>query len=261
MKTYLSTIKERSSYLGLKKLENNFNEYVKYAQTKELGNIDFLEYIIEKEYIYKRERSVLYRIEESRLPRPHKLLSDFDFNFQPKLRKELIKNLSTLHFLQNRESLLFIGDCGTGKSHIAQALGMIACENGYKVFYTTCAALIEELNVGIFEKTLEKRLRKYIKPDLLIIDEMGHDRLELHVAKEAHLLFKVIDERYKLHKSLIFTTNVEESGWAEYLNDPISIAAIIDRIFHRSAIIEIKGPSYRKHQGKQLQEKYQNIEK
>jgi len=255
------TIQQMISYLGLKKLEQNFNEYVTHSQDNQFGNIEFLEYIIEKEYIYRRERRVLYRIEESRLPKPHKLLSDFDFNFQPSLRKEHIKNLATLHFIQNKESLLFIGDCGTGKSHIAQALGLIACENGYKVFYTTCAALITELNSGVFEKTLEKRLRKYINPDLLIIDEMGHDRMELHLTKEAHLLFKVIDERYKINKSVIFTTNVAENDWAEYLRDPIATNAILDRIFHRSAIIQIKGPSYRKHEGKQLQEKYHKNEK
>jgi DNA replication protein DnaC len=74
----------------------------------------------------------------------------------------------------------------TGKSHLAQALGLIACEHGYKVLYTTCASLIGDLNSGVFEKNLFKRLRKYVNPDLLIIDEMGHDRLELQVTKEAH---------------------------------------------------------------------------
>ena len=166
-------------------------------------------------------------------------------------------DLATIEFIKNKESLLFIGDCGTGKSHLAQALGMIACEKGHKVLYTTCSGLINDLNNGVFEKNLPKRLRRYTLPDLLIIDEMGHDRLELQLTKEAHLLFKVVDERYRYNRSLIFTTNVEENDWAEYLADPISTRAILDRIFHRSLKIEIKGPSYRQHQGKELQKKYE----
>ena len=117
--------------------------------------------------------------------------------------------------------------------------------------------MLNDLNTGVYEKTLTKRIRKYITPDLLVIDEMGHDRLELEVTKEAHLLFKVIDERYKQEKPLIFTTNVQQQDWAEYLGDPISTDAILDRIFHRSVKVEIKGTSYRKHEGEKLQQKYQ----
>jgi len=99
---------------------------------------------------------------------------------------------------------------------------LISCQKGYKTLYTTCSDLINDLNAGVYEKTLEKRMRKYTNPDLLVIDEMGHDRLELQVVKEAHLLFKVIDQRYNDNKSLIFTTNVEEADWAEFLGDPIT---------------------------------------
>ena len=86
---------------------------------------------------------------------------------------------------------------------------------------------------------------------------MGHDRLELEVTKEAHLLFKVINERYNLEKPLIFTTNGEEDGWAEYLGDPISTRAILDRIFHHSIRVTIKGPSYRLHQGDLMRKRYE----
>ncbi len=259
MKNNQKSIEEMSLYLGFKNLEQKYKHYVDKAQENQMGHIEFLELILQEETIYRQERSINYRIEESRLPRPYKLLSDFDFNFQPALNKDLIRNLSTMYFLKNRESLLFIGDCGTGKSHLARALGMIACQNRYKVLYTTCASLITDLNNGVFEKNIEKRLRKYTAPELLIIDEMGHDRMELHITKEAHLLFKVIDERYKLQRSLIFTSNVSENDWAEYLQDPISTNAILDRIFHRSAKIEIRGPSYRQYEGKLLQKKYQDI--
>ena len=257
MKTKPDTIAQMSQYLGLKNLALHHTELIQRAHEKQLGLLDFLEMVLGEEALRKRECSIRYRIGESHLPRPYKLLSDFDFGFQPKLRKSLVMDLATMEFIKHQESLLLIGDCGTGKSHIAQALGMIGCEQGYKVLYTTCAALIGDLNSGVFEKNLLKRLRKYVNPDLLIIDEMGHDRLELQVTKEAHLLFKVVDERYQLNRPLIFTTNVEEKAWAEYLGDPVSTRAILDRIFHHAVKIEIHGPSYRQHQGMELQKKYE----
>lgn len=257
MKNNTENIAELSEYLGLKKLAQQYQQYIQQAHEKQLGFQEFLQVILQEESIRKRECNIRYRIKESRLPHPYKLLDDFDFGFQPTLRKSLIMDLATMEFIKNKESLLMIGLNGTGKSHLAQALGMIGCEKGYKVLYTTCSALINDLNNGVYEKNLPKRIRRYTCPDLLIIDEMGHDRLELQMAKEAHLLFKVVDERYRLSRSLIFTTNVEENDWAEYLGDPISTKAILDRIFHCSVKIEIKGPSYRLHQGKELQKKYE----
>jgi DNA replication protein DnaC len=257
MKTKTDNIFELSEYLGLKRVSQQYQIYIQQAHEKQLGFLEFLEMILQEEAIRKRETSIRYRISESRLPRPYKLLDDFEFSFQPTLRKSLIMDLATMEFIKNKESLLFIGDCGVGKSHIAQGLGMIACEKGYNVLYTTCSGLITDLNNGVYEKTLPKRLRKYAFPELLIIDEMGHDRLELQLTKEAHLLFKVVDDRYRCNRSVIFTTNVDENDWAEYLGDPISTRAILDRIFHRSLKIEIRGPSYRQYQGKELQKKYE----
>jgi DNA replication protein DnaC len=155
-----------------------------------------------------------------------------------------------------QQSEQFIGNNGTGKSHLAQSLALLACQGGYRTYYTTCSELIRDLNQGVYEKTLEKRIKKYINAELLLIDEMGHDRLELQVVKEAHLLFKVIDQRYKENKPLIFTSNIEEEDWPEFLGDPISTSAILDRIFHHSVIVKIYGPSYRKYQSELLQKKY-----
>jgi DNA replication protein DnaC len=249
--------KENCRYLGLKHLLENYGTIIEKANASNVGLYDFLYEIIQTEADLKRERSIQYHIRESKLPQPYKLLADFDFEFQPKLNKRLIMDLATMEFMRHKESILFIGDCGTGKSHLSRSLALIACEKGNNVLYTSCSGMINDLNVGVYEKTLSRRIRKYTTPDLLVIDEMGHDRLELEITKEAHLLFKVIDERYNLNKPIIFTTNVEEADWADYLGDPISTKAILDRIFHHSIKIEIKGPSYRKHEGEMLQKKYQ----
>ncbi|MCX6011835.1 MAG: IS21-like element helper ATPase IstB, partial [Chloroflexi bacterium] len=232
MNTEISIFKENCRYLGLKNLQEQYETLIEKANTSDVGFYEFLYEVVQSEANSRRERSIRYRIHESKLPQPCKLLADFDFSFQPKLKKKLIMDLATMEFIRHKESVLFIGDCGTGKSHLARSLALIACEKGNKVFYTSCAGMLNDLNTGVYEKTLIKRMRKYINPDLLVIDEMGHDRLELEVTKEAHLLFKVIDERYKLNKPLIFTTNVDEADWADYLGDPISTKAILDRIFH-----------------------------
>jgi DNA replication protein DnaC len=252
----LQTFEENCHYLGLKYLCKEYQAIIESANQNNTSLFDFLATIIQNEVNQKIERSIQYRVKESKLPYPYKLLSDFDFLFQPKLKKRLVMDLATIDFVKQKQSILFIGPPGTGKSHLARSLAFIACQKRYIVLYTTCSSMLNDLNTGVYEKTLLKRLRKYITPDLLLIDEMGHDRLELEVTKEAHLLFKVIDERYKQNKSLIFTTNVEEQDWAEFLGDPISTRAILDRIFHRSIKVEIQGNSYRKYEGEQLQKQY-----
>lgn len=252
---------ENCRNLGLKHLEKEYDSLIRQAGESDIGYGAFIRQIVAAEAAVKRECRILYRIKESKLPKPYKLLDDFDFSFQPNLRKKLIMDLATLDFLRRRESVLLIGDPGTGKSHLARALGFIACRECHKVLYTTCSDMLSDLNQGVYEKTLQRRLQKYILPELLLIDEMGHDRLELEVTKEAHLLFKVINERYNREKPVIFTTNVEEPGWGDYLGDPISTTAIQDRIFHHSIQVEVRGPSYRKYEGELLQQKYAQKEK
>ena len=244
-------------YIGLKLLSQEHQNIISQAQSTSPGYYEFINSIVLQEVAAKKQRRIDSLIKNSRLPQPLKILGDFDFDFQPSLDKRLIMDLATLSFLERKESILFISRMnGVGKSHIARSLGYIACQKEYKTYYTTCSELINDLNAGVYEKTLGKRMRKYISCDLLIIDEMGHDRLELQAVKEAHLLFKVIDQRYNNSKSLIFTTNVEEPDWAEFLGDPITTAAILDRIFQNSVIVRINGPSYRMYQSELLQEKY-----
>lgn len=248
---------EGCRYLGLKLLAEEYQQMVDRANEDSPGYYEFISNIVQAEAAAKRQRRVETLIKSSRLPQPLKMLADFDFDFQPKLDRRLIMELASLRFIERNESILFTSTMnGVGKSHIARSLALMACQSGYKTYYTTCSDLINDLNAGVYEKTLGKRMRKYVNPDLLLIDEMGHDRLELQVVKEAHLLFKVIDQRYNDNKSLIFTTNVEEPDWAVFLGDPITTKAILDRIFHHSVIVRINGPSYRMYQSELLQKKY-----
>lgn len=251
---------ENCRYLGLTCLEKEYHQLIRQAGKTEMGYAAFIQHIVAGEAARKKERSAHYRLQESRLPKPYKLLEAFDFAFQPRLKKKLMMDLATLGFLRRGESILFIGDPGTGKSHLARALGFIACGERFNVLYTTCSGMLADLNRGVYENTLTKRLSRYITPQLLIIDEMGHDKLELEMTKEAHLLFKVINERYNAEKPVIITSNVEESSWGDYLGDPVSTQALQDRILHRSIRVQIKGPSFRKYEGEQLRKTYEKYD-
>jgi len=243
-------------YLKLNLLAEQYRQMVDRANEKEIGYFEFISEAIRTEAASTRQRRIEYLIKKSRLPQPLKMISDFDFDFQPTLDRRLIMDLASLDFMDRNASVLFLGSNGTGKSFLGQSLALLACQHEYRTYYTTLSGLIGDLNTGVYEKTLEKRIRKYINPELLVIDEMGHDRLELQIVKEAHLLFKVIDKRYNDNKPMIFTSNVEKELWPEFLGDPITTSAILDRIFHHSVIVEIYGPSYREYQGKLLQEEY-----
>jgi len=254
--------KENCRYLGLKQLADQYQQKIDAAnRDKNMGYYEFIQNIIQEEVSVKKQRHIEYLIKNSKLPEPLKILGDFDFDFQPGLDRRLIMDLATLQFLKARQSILLTSkNNGVGKSHIARSLALLACQNGYKTYYTTCSKLIADLNQGVFEKTLDQRMKKYTKPELLVVDEMGHDRLELQIVKEAHLLFKVIDHRYNNSQSMIFTTNVEEAEWAEFLGDPITTSAILDRIYHNSVIIKFKGESYRRFQSGELQKQYAGSE-
>jgi DNA replication protein DnaC len=243
-------------YLKLPLLAEEYRQMVDKANEQTMGYFEFINEVVRAETASTRQRRVESLIKNSRLPQPLKMISGFDFDFQPTLDRRLIMDLASLEFMERNASVLFQGSNGAGKSHLAQSLALIACQKEYRTYYTTLSGLIGDLNTGVYEKTLEKRMRKYINPELLVIDEMGHDRLELQIVKEAHLLFKVIDKRYNDNKPLIFTSNVEKELWPEFLGDPITTSAILDRIFHHSVLVEINGPSYREYQGKLLQEKY-----
>ena len=177
---------ENCSYLGLKILEEEYQQMIDRANEGSIGYYEFISNIVQAEAAAKKQRRIESLIKTSRLPQPLKMLADFDFDFQPGLDRRLIMDLASLQFIERNESILFTSKMnGVGKSHIARSLALVACQREYKTFYTTCSDLINDLNAGVYEKTLEKRMRKYTNPDLLVIDEMGHDRLELQVSKRS----------------------------------------------------------------------------
>ncbi len=199
------------------------------------------------------ERRIERKIKESRLPE-RVLLADFDFNFQTGIEKSQIMELSNLDFVKKKQGLIFAGNSGTGKSHLAKSLLLIGCQKVYKCRYTTAAKMLNDLFASLADDSLEKKLKQYITPDLLLIDELGFDKLEQETAKNASLFFKVIEGRYCKASTLI-TTNIDFKELGDYLGDPVVTTAIVDRMIHHAIIINVEGPSYRMHESKKLNSK------
>lgn len=196
------------------------------------------------------QRRIERRIKESRLPE-RKLLADFDFNFQKGVNKAHILELAKLDFVRRKQGVILAGNSGTGKSHIAKALLLIGCQETYRCRYTTATDMLRDLLAGLADDTLEQKLKRYLTPDLLLIDEVGFDRLEQQDARNACLFHKVIDGRY-CKNSTIITTNIDFKELGDYLGDPVITTAIVDRMVHHSIILSIEGPSWRLYQSQQL---------
>jgi DNA replication protein DnaC len=196
------------------------------------------------------ERRIERRIKDSRLPE-RKLLSDFDFSFQKGIDQGQIMELATLSFVERKQGLILAGSSGTGKSHIAKALLLIGCTKLYRCRYTTAADMLKDLMASLADASLEQRLKAYTRADILLIDEVGFDRLEQESTRNASLFFKVIDQRY-CKASTLLTTNIDFKALGDYLGDPVMTTAIVDRMVHHSIIINIQGPSWRINESKKL---------
>lgn len=208
------------------------------------SRLGFLWRLVEPQWHRRQERTVERRIDEAAFP-ARKSLDGFDFAFQPKLDKDRVLELATLNFIRRGQNLILGGMSGTGKSHIAIALGHLACAAGFRTRYTTSADMLAKLHAALATGSLHEALKPYVRPDLLIIDEIGLDRAEKEQVADAQLFYKVIKPRYEEPRSMIITSNIQWDAWGSYLGDDLATVAILDRLIHQGYLITIDGPSYR----------------
>ena len=168
--------------------------------------------------------------------------------------------IAKLDFAGRKQGLVIAGNSGTGKSHIAKALLLIGCTLLYRCRYTTAADMLTDLLCSRADNSFPRKLRHYTSPDILLIDEIGFDRLEQQDTRNASLFFKVIDGRY-CKGSTILTTNIDFKELGDYLGDPVVTTAIVDRMVHHSILITIQGPSWRMHESKRLNAQARNPSK
>ncbi len=246
----LSRIRNSLKILRLNEIRRVLDDEFARAAQESSSPTDLLERLLTLEANALIQRRIERRIKESKLP-DRKLLSDFDFTFQKGVNKTQIMELAKLDFVDRKQGVIIAGNSGTGKSHIAKALLLLGCRKTYRCHYTTAADMLRELIASLADGTLDKKLKRYVSPDILLIDEVGFDRLEHQDAGNANLFHKVIDGRYCKGSTMI-TTNIDFKELGDYLGDPVITTAIVDRMVHHSIIFNIEGPSWRLHQSQQL---------
>lgn len=246
----MSRIRDSLKILRLNEISRVLDDELARVAQESSPPTDLLERLLTLEANALIQRRIERRIKESKLP-DRKLLSDFDFAFQKGVNKTQIMELAKLDFVDRKQGVIIAGNSGTGKSHIAKALLLLGCRKTYRCRYTTAADMLRELIASLADGTLDKKLKRYVSPDILLIDEVGFDRLEQQDASNANLFHKVIDGRYCKGSTMI-TTNIDFKELGDYLGDPVITTAIVDRMVHHSIIFNIEGPSWRLYQSQQL---------
>ena len=170
----------------------------------------------------------------------------FDWAFQPRLDRRTVEELFSLSFIERHEDLLLTGKSGTGKSHILQALAIKACGQEWMVRYARCVDLVDDLYAGLADGSYERRMKKWCRPPLLVVDDVGLGQLKRREGEPtaAHMLFTLLDRRHGKATTAL-SSNIKLSAWGNYLGDATLAAAVLDRLAANSIRIDIDGPSYR----------------
>lgn len=220
-------------------LGQHYRTLVREAVDGNLDHLRFLAACLEHEVNKRQEQRQLYLLKQAKFPMPKTLL-DFKFHKIPKLPKMKVEQLAEGKFVRRKENVICIGKPGTGKSHIAVAIGMGAMQQGHRVRFTPVMQLIQELQLAEAEYRLPRYLKTWNKYDLIILDELGY----VPLGEGGKLLFQFISQRYE-RGSLIITSNLEFSRWVEVFGDPALTTALLDRLTHHSHILLFDGESYR----------------
>jgi len=212
------------------------------AQTHQLPHAQFLELIFQDELNVRAQRLIEKRRKAAGF-REQKTLEDFDWTFNPLIPRAPFYELATGQFVRQRHDVLLCGPPGIGKSHLAQAIGYHVIKAGFQVVYTSIFDLVRELQAEQSPAQLDRSLARYLKPDLLLIDDMG---LKVLPPKSGEILLEIILRRYE-NRSTLMTSNRPVEEWGKLLNDAPAATAILDRLLHHAEIIAMKGKSYRLH--------------
>ena len=234
----MQNLKEELTYLKLNFMAENLEQLIK---EKKETHLDFLEAVIHAEIVEKKQKATERRIKVARIP-VTKTLEAFNFAHPKHIEPEKIRMLFRLNFIERKENVIFCGGVGLGKTHLASALAMNACRAGYTVIFSSAVDIINSLKAAQHSNKLTQVMKKYIRPQLLVIDELGY----MPVDKEAcDLLFQIVSRRYE-NSSIIITTNRPYKDWPIIFNNDATVtSAILDRLLHHVETIKIEGRSYR----------------
>ena len=227
--------------LKLSEIAKSYREVLDEAARKGSSFLEVLAILIGLEQAAREQRALERRLRKARLPKP-KSLADYDFQFPKRIPKAAILRWFDCDFIEQHGCAVLIGPTGTGKSHLLTALGYTAVERGHSVCHTRVVDMINHLTAAQFNGLLGKTLRTYVRPSLLLLDELGYLPIDKH---GADLLFQVVAARYELG-SIVITTNRPFREWGQLFDVDNTLAtALIDRLMHHGEGIVIQGDSYR----------------
>ena len=213
---------------------------VRRIERGEITALEAIDSLLAEEHATRENGRVAVALKTARVT-PPKTLEGFDFSFQPSLDRGRVLALAQLDFITRAEVLHFLGPPGTGKSHLATALGVAAVRAGRSVYRATLAEIVEALGRAEREGRLLERIRFYARPALLIVDEIGYLPI---TAGGANLFFQLVNARYE-KGAMILTSNRGFAEWGEVFGDPVVATALLDRLLHHAVVVQIEGASYR----------------
>ena len=226
--------------LNLKRFRENIDAYLDMIAGGTKTALDSLYELTEMEMEYRKEQAITGCVKVANFPYL-KEINEFDFSFQPSLDKAKIMDLMTLRFLEKSENIIFCGTPGVGKTNLAVAIGIEAAKRRQCVYFITFQDLISQLKKADSENRLETRIKFFCRYKLLIIDELGYQKMDVD---SANLFFNLIAKRYE-KLSTIITANSPFSKWSDIFQEPVLTNALLDRLLHHCSVININGPSYR----------------
>ena len=238
--TPIERIQTSLQSLGLKAIEARLENLLEQASKKEPSYADFLDELLACEVDARRTRYLRARLQLAHLPFV-KNFDQFEFAFQPSIDERQIRELRTLRFIHEASNVIFLGPPGVGKTHLSVSLAEAAIQAGFGAYFMTAHDLVHDLGRAYREGRLDRRMRVYLAPKVLIIDEMGYLPLD---DLGATIFFQLVSARYE-RGSIILTSNKSYGDWDSIFGDQIIATAILDRLLHHSTTINIRGESYR----------------